>query len=75
MHVGGRERLSRFELMRRAAIARGIDPDLICPARQADALLPEPRPADVSLDTSRLAAILPDFEPPVYATSPGRLSS
>jgi dTDP-4-dehydrorhamnose reductase len=64
VHVGGRERVSRVELMRRAAAASGLDPDLVRPNRQADALLPEPRPADVSLDTSRLAGLLPDMERP-----------
>ncbi len=68
VHVGGRERLSRFDLMRRAAIASGIDPSLVLPGRQADAAFAEPRPADVSLDTSRLAALLPDLDrPPVEA--------
>jgi dTDP-4-dehydrorhamnose reductase len=57
VHVGGRERLSRFELMRRAAVVAGIDPGLVRPGRQADAILPEPRPADTSLDTSRLATL------------------
>lgn len=68
VHVGGRERLSRFDLMRRAAIASGIDPALVLPGRQADVVLAEPRPADVSLATTRLAALLPDLErPPVEA--------
>ncbi len=64
VHVGGRERLSRFELMRRAAIAWEIDPDLVYPTRQADMTFSEPRPADVSLETSRLAEQLPDLEHP-----------
>ncbi len=76
IHVGGRERLSRFELMRRAAIASGIDPDLIRPDRQADADLPEPRPADASLDTSRLADLFPSLERPsieaILADGPSR---
>ncbi|MHB1557436.1 MAG: SDR family oxidoreductase [Isosphaeraceae bacterium] len=68
VHVGGRERLSRFNLMRRAAIASGIDTSLVLPGRQADVALVEPRPADVSLDTTRLAALFPDLErPPVEA--------
>jgi dTDP-4-dehydrorhamnose reductase len=64
VHVGGRERLSRLELMRRAAVASGIDPDLVRLNRQADARLPEPRPTDASLDTSRLARLVPDLERP-----------
>ncbi len=75
VHVGGRERLSRFELMYRVAIAHGIDPSLICPARQADTIFAEPRPPDVSLDTSRLASIFPDLEPPNLVTALAGMSS
>jgi len=64
VHVGGPERLSRFELMRRAALAAGIDPHLVRSGRQADVPSPETRPADVSLDTTRLATLLPDLKPP-----------
>lgn len=68
VHVGGRERLSRFDLMRRAATASGIDPALVLPGRQADATLAEPRPSDVSLDTAWLVTLFPDLErPPVEA--------
>jgi len=66
VHVGGRERLSRYDLARRAAAALGFDPALILANRQRDATFPEPRPADVSLDTTRLAALLPGLDrPPV----------
>jgi dTDP-4-dehydrorhamnose reductase len=54
IHLGGPERLSRFELMSRAATALDIDPVLVLPNRRADVASPEPRPADVSLDSSRL---------------------
>jgi dTDP-4-dehydrorhamnose reductase len=64
VHVGGPERLSRFELMRRVALAAGVDPHLVRSGRQADAALPEPRPADVSLDTTRLGGLLPDLARP-----------
>ena len=64
MHVGGRERVSRFALMQRVARARGLDPALVRANRLADAPGPEPRPADVSLDTGRLAALLPDLARP-----------
>lgn len=59
IHVGGIERVSRHELMRRSATALGLDADLVRPNLRADAPLPEPRPADVSLDTARLASLLP----------------
>jgi dTDP-4-dehydrorhamnose reductase len=64
VHVGGRERLSRFELMSRALRALGTDPALIRPNRQCDVPVSEPRPADVSLDTTRLAALFPDLARP-----------
>lgn len=64
IHVGGTERLSRFELMRRAAVAQGIDPGLIHASNRAGVPSDEPRPADVSLDTSRLAGLFSNFERP-----------
>lgn len=64
VHVAGRERMSRFDLIRRAAVALGLDVGLVRANRRADVRLPEPRPADVSLDTSRLAALLPGIGRP-----------
>jgi dTDP-4-dehydrorhamnose reductase len=72
-HVAGAERMSRFELMRRSAAALGLDPALIRANRRADVALPEPRPADVSLDTSKLASRFPDLRRPTVeeALRPG----
>lgn len=64
LHVAGRERVSRCELMRRAAVALGLDAALVGANLRADVPLPEPRPADVSLDTSRLAGLFPDLARP-----------
>jgi dTDP-4-dehydrorhamnose reductase len=64
VHVGGTERLSRFELSRRIAGALGFDRSLVRANRQSHVTFPEPRPADVSLDTSRLAALFPDLRRP-----------
>ncbi len=72
VHVAGTERVSRFELMRRLAVALGMDPSLIRPNRQADVPSPEPRPADVSLDTSRLVSLLPDLERPTIEEATAR---
>ena len=69
MHVGGCQRVSRYELMRRAARALGIDSELVRANRRQDAGLAEPRPADVSLDTSRLASLLPDLDRPSIETA------
>jgi dTDP-4-dehydrorhamnose reductase len=64
VHLAGRERMSRFVLMRRVAEALGLDPALVRANRLADAAEPEPRPADVSLDTERLTALLPNLVRP-----------
>ncbi len=64
IHVAGNERMSRFDLIRRAAEALGLESSLVRANRRTDAILPEPRPADVSLDTSRLAALLPGINRP-----------
>lgn len=64
VHVGGAERMSRHALMKRAAAAIGIDADLVRANRQADVTFAEPRPADVSLDTSRLGKLLPESKRP-----------
>jgi dTDP-4-dehydrorhamnose reductase len=64
VHVGGRERVSRFDLSRRIAAALGLDSALVKANRQSDVRFAEPRPADVSLDSSRLASILPDLRRP-----------
>ena len=64
LHVGGPERMSRADLMRRVARGLGLDPGLVLGNRQADVAFPEPRPADVSLDTARLASLFPDVRRP-----------
>ena len=69
VHVAGRERVSRYELMQRAARALGLDPDLVRANRRQDTRLAEPRPADVSLETSRLASLLPDLDRPSIETA------
>lgn len=52
-HLGGPERLSRFELGRRTARALGLGEAGLVAALQADYPGPEPRAADVALDSSR----------------------
>ena len=64
LHVAGAERVSRYDLIRRIASALGVDPALVRANRQADIQFAEPRPVDVSLDTTRLASLLPDFKRP-----------
>lgn len=64
IHVGGTDRMSRFDLMRRAAKALGIDPRLVLPNQRRDVDFPEPRPADVSLAWSRFIDHFPDLPRP-----------
>ena len=59
VHVAGAERVSRFELMHRVAQAMGLDLGLIQANKRSDANFAEPRPADVSLESSRLTKICP----------------
>ncbi len=73
VHLAGRERLSRFDHARRVAAALGFDPGLVRPNRQSDLTSPEPRPADVSLDTTRLAVLLPDLRRPGVEEAVARL--
>jgi dTDP-4-dehydrorhamnose reductase len=64
MHVGGPERLSRFELMRRVATAMGIDSRFVVGNLRSNVPSAESRPADVSLATRRLESMLPDMKLP-----------
>lgn len=52
-HLGGSERLSRYELGLRTARALGHDEKAIVAGLQGDRPAPEPRPVDISLDSSR----------------------
>jgi len=52
-HLGGPERLSRYELGRRVARAFGLPEDGLVPGTQAGHAGPERRAPDVSLDSSR----------------------
>ena len=56
-HLGGEERLSRYDLGRRVADAWNLPLALITPIRQGDLPL-APRPADVSLDSRRAREVL-----------------
>jgi dTDP-4-dehydrorhamnose reductase len=73
VHVGGAERVTRFVMMRRVAAALGLDPALVRANRQSDVAAPEPRPADVSLDSERLVALLPALERPAIEEAVARM--
>jgi dTDP-4-dehydrorhamnose reductase len=58
-HVGGPQRLARWEMGQEVAAFLGRDGASIVAAKQADAPAPEPRPRDVSLDSSKWRAAFP----------------
>jgi dTDP-4-dehydrorhamnose reductase len=57
-HWGGAERLTRHETALVLCRVFGFDPALVRPARAADQRGTVLRPRDVSLDSSRLSAVL-----------------
>ncbi len=57
LNLGGSERLSRFAMGEILARALGRPTDGLRPSRLADSTLAAPRPADVSMDTTRAAAL------------------
>jgi dTDP-4-dehydrorhamnose reductase len=53
LHVGGPQRMSRFEMGCRVANCLGLDPGFLVATRRLEVPFPEPRPRDCSLDSSR----------------------
>jgi dTDP-4-dehydrorhamnose reductase len=53
LHLGGPERLSRYEFGLRMAEVFGFDADLLVPSHQADVAMPAARPVDVSSHSQR----------------------
>jgi dTDP-4-dehydrorhamnose reductase len=66
VHVGGPERMSRWEMGVRLARFLGLPTEPLVPVHRADQPAPEPRPCDVSLDSSRLGGWFPDVVWPSY---------
>jgi len=64
VHLGGRERLSRFEIGRILAAILGADAALILPAPQSSSTRPAPRTRDGSLDSSESFAR--GYNPPAF---------
>ncbi len=58
LNLGGSERLSRLAMGETLARSLSRSAGCLRTARLADSTLPAPRPADVSMDTTRLAALL-----------------
>jgi dTDP-4-dehydrorhamnose reductase len=66
LHVGGRERISKYEFALKAAQHFGFDPSLVVPTPMASVKLQAPRPPDMSMNVSRaesyLGYALPDID-------------
>jgi dTDP-4-dehydrorhamnose reductase len=83
LHLGGPERLSRFEMGERIVTALGMSRELLEPASRTELDAIEPRARDVSLDSTRYTALI--GEPPgrpmhealsqLLAQTPNRLLS
>lgn len=57
LHLGGPERISRYDFGLKMAAVFGLDPGLIRPSNQADVPMPAARPADVSTTSQRAMAL------------------
>ncbi|MGG6294206.1 SDR family oxidoreductase [Leptolyngbya sp. AN02str] len=57
LHLGGRDRLSRYEFGRQMAEVFELPMELICTSHRADVAMAAPRPPDVSLHSSRAFAL------------------
>jgi dTDP-4-dehydrorhamnose reductase len=57
LHLGGPERLSRYDFGLRMTEVFELDQRLLLPSKQADVTMPAPRPADVSSDSQKAFAL------------------
>ncbi len=64
-HVVGSERISKYEFAKRVAALFGFDPLQVVPANSTEVGLRAARPADISLDTAKVAAALARSMPDV----------
>lgn len=67
LHLGGPERLSRYEMGCTLANMLGVSCDLVQGVTQASLKTPEPRPSDVTLNSQVWRDMMPDAPWPGYA--------
>jgi dTDP-4-dehydrorhamnose reductase len=75
LHVGGPERLSRFEMGQRLAAFLGCDPSGIEAVSRTSVDAAEPRPADLPLDSSHWRSLFPHHEWPAWDEALAQLTS
>lgn len=75
LHVGGPERLSRLEMGQRLADFLHCDPATIVPVSRNSVAAAEPRPADLSLDSSCWRNLFPQQEWPTWEAALSQLMS
>ena len=66
LHMGGPERLSRLEMGQRLAMFLACDPAVLVPASRNSVPAAEPRPRDLSLDSSRWRRLASDQPWPTW---------
>lgn len=69
LHLGGPERLSRYEMGGILASILGVSQELVISENQADKKLSETRPRDVSLNSTRWRRLMPDSAWPTFETA------
>ena len=69
LHVGGPQRVSRYDMGLNIAQVFGFDTSLVKEASRVDLNVPEPRPRDLSLDSTRWRAAFGDLDYPDFQTS------
>ena len=66
LHMGGPERMSRFEMAQQLATWLGKDRAVVTCGRREDISAAEPRPSDVTLDSSKWRARFPHAPWPTF---------
>jgi dTDP-4-dehydrorhamnose reductase len=75
LHVGGPERMSRLQMGQRLAAVHRLDPALVVPIKQASVPAPEPRPRDLSLDSTKWRGLFPTAWWPTWEEALQRTTS
>ncbi len=71
LHLGGKERVSRYEFGQIMAAVLDLPPDLLKPTRQQEVPMAAPRPQDVSLDSTKAFTL--GYNPPSLREQLGAL--